>query len=357
MGNAKNSDSLQKSLVYDYLNTIKPSGHQMFGKVRFIRCGNYVLNLVFGRIVKSLREDRLFAEAFSKVTRLEKIMRRSTAVNASLKEHDLPLIPYESQTIWIYTWRQVTVFFQNYPAYWEWFKALDTKSHTHIINRVQSVIGFDEKTIQMLTYFVECCDIFTELDSAFQNDEFNNLPQAVPLYYILGHYYKLCLSAFAGNHIPNISGIDFSYFNGRECLSLDDKRIVLQAIKDSYSCYQDHLCDLEVNPLFYVAVLLDPTAKQDKLREVMEADELTVRISEVNSFMRNYLKVQRFSCATEQERRKIPKAPSNENLLSFNIRVAPDPSKHTRLAAEAEYNDASSEEWERYQRACNRRKL
>ncbi|QLL34121.1 hypothetical protein HG536_0F04470 [Torulaspora globosa] len=351
MDNATNNESFHKSLVYDYLNKIKPSGHQMLGKVRFIRCANHVLNLIFGRIIKSLSEDLLFADAFSKVTKLAKIMRRSTAVNASLKEHGIPLIPYESQTRWIYSWRQVTVFLQNYDAYSEWFKALDTKSHTHIINRVQSDIRFEEKTIQMLTYFVKCCDIFGKLNFHFQNDEFNNLPQGVPLYYLLGHYYKLCLRAFAGNHIPKTPGMDFSYFNGPESLSLDDKRIVLQAIKDSCRCYEDYLSDIQVNPLFYVAVILDPTAKQDKLYEIMEDEEFTVRISEVNSFMRNYLKVQRFSCATEQERRKIPEACSDENLLSFNIRVAPDPSRHTGSAAmEAECNDGSLEEWVRYQR-------
>lgn len=181
MDNATNNESFHKSLFYDYLNKIKPSGHQMLGKVRFIRCANQVLNLIFGRIKKSLCEDLLFAESFSKVTKLAKIMRHSTAVNASLKEHGIPLIPYESQTRWIYTWRQVTGFLQNYPAYPEWFKALDTKSHSHIINRVYSVIGFDEKTIQMLIHFLKCCDIFAKLNFTFQNDEFNNLPQGVPL--------------------------------------------------------------------------------------------------------------------------------------------------------------------------------
>ncbi|QLQ82447.1 hypothetical protein HG537_0H02090 [Torulaspora globosa] len=349
MNNATNNEPLDKSLFYDYLNKIKPSRYQMLGKVSVIGCANHVLNLIFERIIKTLSEDPRFREVFRKVTKLAEVMRNSTAINASLKERGIPLIPYESETRWINTWRQITVFLQNYPAYSEWFKALDPKSHTHIIKQIQTIIAFDERTIQLLTYFVKCCNIFSDLNSTFQNGEFNNLPQGIPLYYLLSHYYKQCRTALTGNHIPKTSGMD--YFNGPESLSMDDKRIVLEAIRESYTYYQDDLSDLEANPLFYVAVILDPTAKQQKLNELMEEADVEFKMSKVNSFIRNFLKVQKLRYDTEEALKALKENRNNDDLLSFNIRLAPDPSKLSPPPpVEAEKNDESLEEWERYQK-------
>lgn len=62
---------------------------------------------------------------------------------------------------------------------------------------------FDSKTINLLAYFIECSKIFDYINKKFQDDEYYNLPQAVPLYYLIGHYHKTCLNVSTVKNIPN----------------------------------------------------------------------------------------------------------------------------------------------------------
>lgn len=160
MDNATNNENFHNNLVYDYFNKITPAGHQMLTKVRFISCPNHVLNLIFQRIIKEFHGYLIFADAFKKISKLAKIMRYSTATNASLKKHNIPLIPYGAPNRWVYTWRQVSVFLEIYVAYTKWSKTPGGGDSNHVVARFQPLLTFDEKTIQLLTYFVQCCIIY-----------------------------------------------------------------------------------------------------------------------------------------------------------------------------------------------------
>lgn len=119
---------------------------------------------------------------------------------------------------------------------------------------------------------------------------------------------------------------------GRRFFFLQWASIVVIGNKNKCSsCYIDYLSCLQLNPLFYVAVLLDPTAKQGPFYESMERDEFTIRMSEISMFMKNYQQAQKFNSNTGQRLEQESTSNisrKNNNLLSFNIHKSPYPLEH-----------------------------
>lgn len=351
MDNASNNGNFHVHLLYDHFNNLNPTGHRMVGKVRFIRCASHVLNLQFQKVINNLSQNSLFFNAFKRIRKLAKIMRYSTAINSSLKTNKLPLIPYESPTRWLFTWNQVKVFLENYKAYKNWLNVIKEDGQDYLVNRIQDHMTFDSKTINLLAYFIECGKIFDYINRKFQDDEYNNLPQAVPLYYLLGHYYKSCLNVSTGKEIPKSNkGMDFSFLNGPSSLSSDEKNIVLEAINESYLCYQNYLSYVQANPLYYVAVMLDPTAKHEQLYKTMEIDEFNLRMNQVKNFIRMYLNEQRNELNNSQLASTEPSVVGREEdyVRCFNVHEQPPPTES--YSPNSVYDDSESlEEWHQYQ--------
>lgn len=344
LNNATKDIDINETQLWEHVNDLKPTGSQV-GKVSYIPSGNHLLNSILKEIMKSLREHHIFADALDKLKELATIIRQSSEIRESLKTKGIPLIPYDrAPTGWFYSWKQINVLLQNHSAYVRCLEAVGAEFSS-------SQCLMDQKTIQMLTYFVECCGLLSNLHSKCRDDKFSNLPACVPLLSPLDHYYKLCSSALAGNHISETKGMSFSYFNGPDSLTIDEKRVVLQAIKDSLPHYQDYLSHIQANPLFYVAVVLDPTAKQRKLHDTMEKSEYDVRMGEVDSFIRDFLQTQKFARATGgKELNETPHTPTEGDPLSFRIYEAQNPPNSASSDTEkADYNETSPQEWERYQ--------
>ncbi|QLG73540.1 hypothetical protein HG535_0F00500 [Zygotorulaspora mrakii] len=351
MDNASNNGNFHVNLIYDHFNGLRPRGHRLVGKVRFIRCASHVLNLQFQRIIKSLSRNSLFSNAFKKIRKLAKIMRYSTAINSSLKKNNLPLIPYESPTRWLFTWKQVKIFLENYKAYKNWLGLVQERGQDHLVTRIQDHISFDSKTINMLAYFVECGKIFDYVNKKFQDEEYNNLPQGVPLYYLLGHFYKSCLNVSTGKEIPKSKkGMDFSFLNGPDTLSFDEKNIVLEAINVAYLCYQNYLSHIQANPLYYAAVMLDPTAKHEQLYRMMEIDEFNLRMNQVNNFVRMYLNEEGVELGNGQQASPELSTIGREEdyYRCFNVHEQPQPTETYSTASVCDVNE-NLEEWHRYQ--------
>lgn len=62
-------------------------------------------------------------------------------------------------TRWIYTWRQVNIFLDNYAAYKKLAEVFGVRGQDHIVRQVQEAMIFELQTVQMLTNFYECCRI------------------------------------------------------------------------------------------------------------------------------------------------------------------------------------------------------
>lgn len=322
------------------------------GKVRFIRCTNHVLNLQFQKIISNFLQCSIFSNAFTR--KLAKVMRYSTGINASLRKHNLPLIPYELQTRWIFKWRQVKIFLENYQAYRDRLGDVKDAGREHLVSRVKDHLTFDSKSIELLTYFVESCKIFDYLDSKFQENDYNNLPQVIPLYYLLEHFYKCCLVVSTGKEIHKLTKtMDFSHLNGPSTLSLEEKNIVLEAINDAHFCYQNYLSYIQSNPLYYVAVMLDPTAKHEQLYKAMNADEFTIRMNSVTSFIRSYLSEENSTRCEDRDAAQVSyeEEVCDDDYRSFNVHEQP------RLAQlpESESTPTNDDnevlkEWHQYQK-------
>lgn len=76
-------------------------------------------------------------------------------------------------------------------------------------------------------------------------------------------------------------------------MSSDEKYIVLEAINDSYFCHQNNLSYVQAIPSYYVLIMLDPTAKHERLHKTMETDEFNLRMNQVKNFIRMYVNEQR----------------------------------------------------------------
>ncbi|SCV03201.1 putative transposase of the Rover4 hAT-like family [Lachancea mirantina] len=291
MDNASNNVLMYQSFIFSRFNDKQPLAGRLLGKTRYIRCASHVLNIHFKAIVSELFRNPDFAEALRRIKVLAKTMRRSPRICASLKEAGIPLIPLEAPTRWMYTWRQLKLFLENYVSYKLWFEGHEDGGDTDIIYMLRGYIYFDERTLSMLDYFVKSLQVFNDFSMKFQNDSYNHLSNGIPFYYLIDSFYSYCKGALQGHELPKKrAGSDFSCLNGTSELLRSDKRLVLEAILASKKSHQKYLTWVRQEPLYYVAVILDPGAKAGALYRMMSNEEADERMKEALQFIQSYLK-------------------------------------------------------------------
>ncbi|SCU82889.1 putative transposase of the Rover4 hAT-like family [Lachancea mirantina] len=291
MDNATNNGSLHSYLIHNKLNILKPSAHNPFGGTRYIRCASHVLNIQFQKILSQLKLNTVFYGAYGKILKLAKIMRFSTRINSTLKETGIPFIPLESPTRWMLSWRQIDVFIENFSAYGSWFAKLAESEKDIITSQLRDAFAFDRRDIDFLKYFIEVTRPLMEFTLALQDEDYSNLPNGLKFYYTLKHYYQKCTEALEGRNMKaKQTGIDFSFLNGQSTLQEADKSCILEAMSIAQNSFLGYLVLFERNPLYYLAVVLDPTAKVEGLHEVMHHEEAQRRYLQSENFIKTYFK-------------------------------------------------------------------
>ncbi|CEP60768.1 putative transposase of the Rover4 hAT-like DNA transposon [Lachancea lanzarotensis] len=320
MDNARNNEAFYSYLVNDNLKIYKPLAYRLFKKVRYIRCASHILNLQFQKLFDHLNSKGLFTDAYANIVKMAKVMRYSTRISTSLKNSRTPLIPLDCPTRWMLKWHQIERFLANRGLYETWCKTMEEMGDAKLAARLQKFLLIDSRTTQLLTYFVQICDIFNTLTLQLQEDDYNCLSNAVSFYYLLDHYYKACSQASEGAVFSEPpSAANFSHLNGSSALHPEDKELVLEAMAIAQKSHSKYFTEIKSDPIYYLSVLLDPRLKTEKLYGTMHTSEANESIQLCETFIKNYFKEYELThpskeCATVTK----PTQPGNHNIFEFD---------------------------------------
>ncbi|CUS23744.1 LAQU0S11e03290g1_1 [Lachancea quebecensis] len=318
MDNTTNNHSVYFSLIYDVFKKSKAKAHKLFGRACYIRCASHVLNLHFRKVLTVLYKYDVFANAARKIQALAKLMRRSKRMDSSLRSSGIPLIPNNTTTRWMGTWCQVKGFLENYPRYREWLNQLREEGSEEMVKKVEALLSFDERTIGLLRYFVQCIKVFGDLALKLQNDQFNHLSNGVPLYYLLDYFYAACDLAKQGKTIrKGEPGTDFSSLNAPDDLLEEDRNVMLSALYHSSHTHRKYLSYVRRSAVYYVAFILDPSFKTESLYKMMNASEASLRVKEAHNFIRAYFKELKRPSNSRHESLALVPGVSSECRLDF----------------------------------------
>lgn len=242
-------------LIHDHLKVLKPEANRLLNDCHLIRCTNHVLNILFQATIKSLKTDSTFDKALTDLTKLAKLLKKSSLLRASLSQERLPLIPVASETRWLYVWKQLDAYLKYRDRYLVWLEVLqNSPQHEKAALKVKQYIELAPATEQSLQYFVDCCSIFNYLNNHLQDDDFNRLPNAASFYYTMKEFYRLCGCAGSEDVEPALAGaFDFTFINGRSTLPSDIKRNVLQSILSAKSKFDEYFEYFKENDIYFVA--------------------------------------------------------------------------------------------------------
>lgn len=289
--NATNNICMHSHLIHDYLKVLKPEAYRRLNDCHLIRCSNHVLNLLFLSIIKSLKTDIHFGKALIDVTKLAKILKKSSLLRASLSQEGLPLIPLAPETRWLYVWKQLDAYLKHRNQYLVWLEKLQNSSpHERLATKIRQHIELAPETQHLLQYFVDSCSIFNYLNDHLQNNDFNRLPNSASFYYIMKEFYRLCSCAGSEDITPALeSTFDFTFINGKSALPSEIKRQVLQAILSSKSKFDQYFEYFKESDIYFVAAFLDPTSRYDTFDQLMMEDEADNHLKRVELYVKSYL--------------------------------------------------------------------
>ncbi|CEP64315.1 putative transposase of the Rover hAT-like DNA transposon [Lachancea lanzarotensis] len=291
MNSAENNASMYQSFICSLAKDDEPLAGRLMGKARYIRSASQVIDLQVEEILSELSKHEDFAVALRRIKTLAKVMRACFRIRYKLRDDKIPLIPLGAPTSGTYVWRQLNSFLDNYKKYKTWFEKRDKIEDSDIIEKLREYIHYDEGTLEMLKYLVQSLQLLYDSSSKLQRDFCNQLSNGVPFYYLVDHFYSYCENALEERQIiKSGSGPDFSCLNGVAELRGADKRLVLEAILTSRESFNEHLTRVERDPLYYVAVILDPGANTEALFRMLSQKDAKERISEASLFIQNYFK-------------------------------------------------------------------
>ncbi|KAM3159583.1 putative transposase of the Rover hAT-like DNA transposon [Lachancea thermotolerans] len=289
---AKNpcNESLFAALVYKVFGSPKPFAHRMFGKTREIYCMVYALNLQLERGTKLLFGCPIFSNACERINSFARVTGASSHTNAGLKIPEIRFIPVNSSHRWTSIWSQLNTFFNNFSQYEAWYIQLINNGQEDLASKLGNCINIESRAIKLLEYFVQSFAIFNDLITKLQQDGFDHLANGVPTSYLLESYYKMCAKVLNGARVAKSrAGYDFSCLNGSVSLAPEDKEIVLDALQIAGCMHQEFMGHVRNNPLYYVAVILDPSAKTDAIYKMMSPEEASERTIEAQMFLNRFL--------------------------------------------------------------------
>ncbi|SCV02085.1 putative transposase of the Rover4 hAT-like family [Lachancea mirantina] len=320
MDNATNNGAFYSFLVHDNLKLYKPLAHRLFKRVRYIRCTSHVLNLQVQKLFHHLYSEVKFADAYTNIVKLAKIMRYSTRIATGLKIAKVPVIPLECPTRWMLKWRQIERFLANRNLYEAWCQKTKEMGGEKLSSKMEKYLILDARTAQLLKYFVEACELFNNLTLKLQEDDYNCLSNAVPFYYLLDHYYTAASQAVEGvTFSSSSSATNFSCLNGSSALHPEDRELVLQAMMVAQKSHLNYFAEVKKDPIYYLSVMLDPRHKTEKLYRTMSTPEANERIQLCEAFIRNYFKEYESIGPSEEVNTCIePSCHTDQNIFDFD---------------------------------------
>ncbi|SCU86786.1 putative transposase of the Rover4 hAT-like family [Lachancea mirantina] len=355
MDGASANESIFFELCYGAFNALSPFAHRLFGKIRYIRCASNILNLQIEAATRALLKNTRFLNAFAKLQKLAKIMRQSSRMSCSLRLKKIPLLPLETPSRRIYLWSLLRVFLDNHGKYQAWHSQLLEDGQEDLALKIEECICFDKRTMELCKYILQTLRLFNDLNLKLQRDNFNHLSNGVPLYYLLQHFYDTCAKASSGSRITKSrSTYDYSFLNGSADLNCEDKKHVLDAVDFAGALHQEYMSYVRCNPLYYVAVMLDPTSKVEGIFDMTTPEEGTARVLEAQAFIKKYMR----ECGPEKESgsQQIVENPIrslSRSSLYFNKEDLSAEESSESSAHGTELQNASSEgyteEWIQYQ--------
>lgn len=348
--NATNNICMHSYLIHDHLKVLKPESYRLLNDCHLIRCTNHVLNILFQATIKSLKTDSDFDTALTDITKLAKLLKKSSLLRASLSQEGLPLIPIASETRWLYVWKQLDAYLKYRDRYLIWLEVLqNSPQHEKVALKVKQYIELAPATEQLLQYFVDCCSIFNYLNNHLQDDDFNRLPNAASFYYTMKEFYRLCACAGSEDVAPALEGaFDFTFINGRSTLPSDIKRNVLQSILSVKSKFDEYFEYFKENDIYFVASFLDPTSKYDIFDRLMMENEADNHLKRVELYIKSFLgrckSKKSYSVDSLASRRAKPSVAKISKLPLVYARRTPTIDTSTLSSSIA------LEEWDNYKR-------
>ncbi|SCV01968.1 putative transposase of the Rover4 hAT-like family [Lachancea mirantina] len=348
MDNAANNGTLYSHLIHNNYKISKPLPYRLLGKTRYIRCASHVLNLQFQKIMNYLLSKRIFADPFSKIIKLSKVIRYSTRIRMCLAEFNAPLLPLDSQTRWMTRWRQIHTFLKNRHIYEACCEKIKDSGNLKLAMKLRELIIFDARTLELLQYFVDVCKIMNETNLQLQHAENNCLPNAAPVYYLMDHFYQNCTDALAGYKISRSSSdIDFSCLNGSSALHPDDKRLILDSMAIAKSSHEKYFIEFRSNPVYHVSFILDPRSKSHGLYNLMSASYAVKNIQKSEMFIMNYLKEYE-SCCPSHPSNATPQRELKEKDRYFAFTLKNRDADKIDTSDNSNENSVALDEWNSY---------
>ncbi|CUS23148.1 putative transposase of the Rover hAT-like DNA transposon [Lachancea quebecensis] len=313
------NESLFTALVYSVFGSSKPFAHRMFGKTRKIYCMIDLLNSQAERAINLLFCYPVFFDACDRINNFAKAARLTSHGSTCLEIPEIAFVPENSQFRWSSVWSQLNTFIRNYFQYEAWHVQMienGQELQEELASRLRSCVNLESRAIELLEYFVKTFAIFYDLVTKLQQDGFDHLANGVPASYLLESFHRMCVKASNGARVTKSrAGYDFSCLNGSASLKLEDKEIVLDALRLAGCTHQEFMSHVRNNPLYYVAVILDPSAKIDTIYTMMSSEEASERVFEAKIFLDGYFKKYRENSLSQGQ----PLPDENSNHSSSNI--------------------------------------
>ncbi|CEP63189.1 zinc finger BED domain-containing protein [Lachancea lanzarotensis] len=336
-------------MLCDLMKLSRPETSMKTKHLYHVNCARHILNALLRTIGQTMKENEKFHNGLQHITKLTRILKKSSLLRDSLAVAGLPEIPPALESSWVSVWDQIAKYLDHYDAYLKWFESFQESSkHRNIAARMAPHLQLSSETREVLEYFVDCCSIFKYLHDSLQNETFNQLPNAISFYYTLKEYFDLCSNADVESIIPSSEGcFDFTFINGKVGLSRMTKAIVLAAVRSAKPKFKEFFDMFWNNEVYFVAAYLDPTSKLDCFSQLLVGSEREHQLQKVERYMKHYLA----QCEPQTKQAPLPfsqlQSQPKQNYRVFKIPRL-DRREKKPLFRSVEPSVQMLEEWENY---------